>query len=164
MNTRSAFFFLLLIAIHAVMPTIGTAQDTDGDGVPDTIESQLLSVLAPVWVQPEPGFNPPLPLDWAVRHCRLVWYDRQSGAFVADTGNTPMTPAVALDTIQAHRNGGLNFNYRLSFKAANYRYGNDSTDPVSWGSLQSQGKGVYGRVTGVGPNRYVPRQPLKVPS
>jgi hypothetical protein len=123
------------------------AQDTDRDGVPDAIEAQLLATLAPVWMTPVPGHSGPLPIDWNVRHSFLLWYTSDSGDYVDDTGGTPLTPQLVLDTMAAHRSAGLNYHYRFGYHDTDYRFGDDPNDPMSWAIARDRGIGLYGRVT-----------------
>ena len=54
--------------VAALLPLGVLGQDSDGDGVPDAVESELLSQFAPVWRADDSHQRPPLPLDWYVRH------------------------------------------------------------------------------------------------
>lgn len=149
MKTNSAFLNCgIFLLVMASLSLSAQAQDNDEDGVTDQIESQLLNSLAPVWASLENGSRAPLPLDWAVRHCRLHWHqDRSKGAVrIGDTGNTPLTIPLAFDLISSHRRAGLNYHYRLDFKEGRFRDGDDPSDPMRWANVQAQGRGLYGRV------------------
>jgi len=134
---------LVVLASTAVLTTF--AQDSDSDGIPDSMEAQLLSGLAPVWHSPHPGHRAPLPLDWAVRRCRVHWHasDDKAAPRIGDTGNTPLTLPLVLDQMQTHRRSGLNYHYRLQFKESDFQHGGDPTDPIRW----DRGARVYGRVS-----------------
>ncbi|MBC7834746.1 MAG: hypothetical protein H7Y88_06555 [Phycisphaerales bacterium] len=134
------------------------AQDFDGDGVPDAVETDLLTRFAPVWYARGDGARPPLPIEWYVRHCRLEWYDQEYNGR-SDAGDRlgfvdPISLAI-LNSI----NFDENVYYRLTFRDESWQSGDDLNDTMSWERLQNENRGVYGRVyplAAVGcPNAYL---------
>lgn len=130
------------------------SQDFDQDGVPDAVENQLLSTLAPVVYADQSNDKPPLTLDYYVRHCRLYWYTAPFGMEVGNTGDTPETVDLMLGQIALHKSQSLNYHYALHFRVGNWNIGQDPNEPITWASLQAAQRGVYGRVDPIAPGRY----------
>lgn len=155
-----------------------SAQDFDADGVPDSVESALLREFAPLWKSRGEGARPPLPVEWWVRHCQvditnLLDFDPEGyngrsvirdgpGEVICTTGGIQLTVEL-LNTVFASGGftcpgyDGSRF-YLLDPKDDSVRDGNDPLDPMSWGRLNDENRGVYGRCTrlpGMGRNQYL---------
>src|SRR5690242_18961379 len=88
MCTKKALSAVVAISLFSLT---ALAIDVDMDGVPDELETQLLSTLAPVVYADQTSDKPPLSLDYYVRHVRLGWFSSPKGAWIGDTGKTPLT-------------------------------------------------------------------------
>src|SRR6266849_6195684 len=93
-------------------------QILDGTGVPLNVQNQLLSTLAPVIYHDQPDDKPPLPIDWYVRHCQLIWEDAPFGtnSNIGNTGDQPLTISYALGLINLQHSQGFNYHYKLHFR------------------------------------------------
>lgn len=146
-----------------------TQGDSDGDCVSDSDESFLLERFAPIWKADAPGARPPLPVEWWVRHCdlditNLLLYSSDGyngrsvylegpGRAVCETNGIQLT----VEFLNSVFVPGSNFTcaglgstppyYLLDARSDQFRSGNDPSDPITWGVLNAQGRGLYGRVT-----------------
>jgi hypothetical protein len=127
----------------------------------------FLNQLAPVIVSGEPGAAPPLPVSWYVEHCQLrsyahadKYFSRQQDGYkerVSDTGAEQLNTAKVLDRLRERRKTGVDEHYRLNFKEARFRTGDDPKDRMTWEVLRHRtvaasmsedifvDTGVYGR-------------------
>jgi hypothetical protein len=139
-------YLFALLTSSSLATAVITQNDSDLDGVPDAVESELLSQFAPVWRANDGGQRPPLPVDWYVKHCQLRWYDQEyngssnPGNRLGDTGDRVLS--LAYLTNYTYNQG----HYRLGFKHGSWRDGDDGDDRITWQRLQQDQRGVYGRV------------------
>jgi hypothetical protein len=144
------------------------AQDCDHDGIPDSLEAQILSTFAPAWRPDDPNDRlPPIPLSWYISHCSLeTWYhpNRDSdyngtddpGIPTRSTGDTNLTLASIIpmitNALPAH------YFYRLKSKSWDFLDGKDPADVRTWSVARDKQDCLYGRVTrldGAATNYYI---------
>lgn len=134
-------------AAGAILVRPARGQDSDRDSVPDSIESQVLSALAPVWYSPEPSHTGPQSIEWMCRHGFVRYYlPGNSSQQRYPTGEPALTPDQFLSELTSLRaSGAYDFQWGY-YNADDDRYNNVSWDPMGWAYCQSNDKGVYGRV------------------
>jgi hypothetical protein len=141
--------------MFVVFTVILTASRGSQAQVDPALRAQLLSTLSPVVYPAYGDDHPPLPIDWYVRHCRLLWFTPDYfGTELGNTGNTPMTIRLTLALVDAFNSKNLNYFFTLQFRDGNWRVGEDPADPMTWAIAQARGVGIYGSVRSAGTNRY----------